>query len=194
MATSQLQNRFPVRAVGSPSFPPPYRIRVRDVREARRSVQCVAHSSELQRTEIVFGLCLFAGFVCELLAPSSFVPRLLPYQLLLLSACLISIGVALIVIAKSALVRAGQPVEPGFSTGRLVTTGLFGYSRNPIYTGSVLILFGSATLFDSLWILAMAATQAAILYLTMIIPEERYLESVFGVDYRRYRQRVRRWL
>ena len=75
---------------------------------------------------------------------------------------------------------------------RLVTDGVFQYSRNPIYVAFLLPLASLA------YLSAAAAIVACVLYLAamtvfVIIPEERVLEAEFGKSYREYRSRVPRW-
>jgi protein-S-isoprenylcysteine O-methyltransferase Ste14 len=77
---------------------------------------------------------------------------------------------------------------------QMVTTGLFQYSRNPIYLGFTLLLFGLTVLLGSL-------TPLLILILFVIITdkwyipvEERNMEEQFGADYRKYKEQTRRWI
>jgi len=75
-----------------------------------------------------------------------------------------------------------------------VTTGLYRYTRNPMYLGLLVILIGAGLLSGSL--LAVAVLPGFVAYLTIfqIRPEERRLSALFGNEYERYRQEVRRWL
>ena len=75
----------------------------------------------------------------------------------------------------------------------LVDDGLFRYSRNPIYLGFTLSLFGLALLTANL-----AAFDVVFFFLVVhfwYIPfEERIMEKEFGSDYINYKKQVRRWL
>jgi protein-S-isoprenylcysteine O-methyltransferase Ste14 len=86
-----------------------------------------------------------------------------------------------------------DPRTPG-NARRFVVTGLYLFSRNPMYLGMALLLLGAA-----------AWTSNAIgyllfglfcIYLTefQIKPEERALEKLFGADFMEYKARVRRWI
>ncbi|MCA3247117.1 MAG: isoprenylcysteine carboxylmethyltransferase family protein [Azospirillum sp.] len=79
-------------------------------------------------------------------------------------------------------------------TQALVTSGLFGFSRNPMYVGQALLLV-AWTLHLGAWA-GLAAVPAYVLYMNrfQIGPEERILAAKFGADYDAYRARVRRWL
>ncbi len=76
---------------------------------------------------------------------------------------------------------------------RLVTSGVFRYSRNPIYVAFLLPLLSLG------YMSPMAALVSCLLYIVLmtafvIIPEERVLAREFGSDYREYRARTPRWL
>ncbi len=76
----------------------------------------------------------------------------------------------------------------------ILSSGPFAYSRNPIYLGMVAVVVAVACIFNSLWVLLLAAPAALALQKFAIEPEERYLEGKFGGDYLDYKARVRRWL
>jgi protein-S-isoprenylcysteine O-methyltransferase Ste14 len=80
------------------------------------------------------------------------------------------------------------------SSSVLVASGIYKYSRNPMYLGFVLILFGWALFLSNA--LALLLLPAFVLYMSrfQIWPEERALLSLFGKDYKQYHAKVRRWL
>ena len=90
--------------------------------------------------------------------------------------------------------NAGTPIRPDRPAVVLVTHGPFRLSRNPIYLGLSLVYLGVTVLVDSGWPLLFLPVVIAILYLTVIRLEERYLAATFGTAYAEYRRRVRRWL
>ena len=76
----------------------------------------------------------------------------------------------------------------------LVTSGLYRYSRNPMYVGVLLILAGWAVGFRS-WPLALYAAGVAVaVHLRVILHEEPFLARAHGDAWTAYRARVRRWL
>ena len=77
---------------------------------------------------------------------------------------------------------------------KLVTTGLYQFSRNPMYLGMVIFLVGVAVLFGNIWLLIEPAVFAAYITRFQIEPEERMLAAKFGADYVSYQKRVRRWI
>lgn len=86
-----------------------------------------------------------------------------------------------------------NPTQPQ-TTSSLVTTGIYRYTRNPMYVGVLLVIVGWAAFLSSLW--ALLGPIAFALYITrfQIVPEERVLAGLFGADYMAYRSLVRRWL
>jgi protein-S-isoprenylcysteine O-methyltransferase Ste14 len=86
-----------------------------------------------------------------------------------------------------------NPVSPEKASS-VVTNGIYGYTRNPMYVGLTSVLAAWAIWLSVPW--AFLGPVALILYLTrfQIIPEERVMSSKFGRDYDDYRQQVRRWL
>ena len=105
-------------------------------------------------------------------------------------------GFALALAGGIAFFRAHttvDPTRPG-STSRLVSSGMYRYSRNPMYLGFLLVLAGWA------WFLANAVSAlmlpAFVAYMNrfQIAPEERILRGKFGRDYDEYLRAVRRWL
>lgn len=76
----------------------------------------------------------------------------------------------------------------------LVTTGIYGVTRNPMYVALTALLTGWAFWLSVPWAFGGPLAFALFLRRFQIIPEERVLQAKFGQDYQDYRQRVRRWL
>ena len=77
---------------------------------------------------------------------------------------------------------------------KVVDSGIFSVSRNPMYAGLLLLLIGYAYFLQDL--VSFSLCLLFVLYMNrfQIIPEERHLEEKFGEVYISYKQRVRRWL
>ncbi|MEX2696517.1 isoprenylcysteine carboxylmethyltransferase family protein [Rhizobium mongolense] len=76
----------------------------------------------------------------------------------------------------------------------LVTGGMFGLCRNPLYVGNMLIYSGVFLMHGSLWVLAFGIAMFAFIYQCIIYAEEAFLENKFGDGYRAYCQDVPRWI
>ena len=76
---------------------------------------------------------------------------------------------------------------------RLITTGIFAFSRNPIYVAFGLVLLGQFLVFSN-WILLAYLLATVWLFRRQISREEEYLRSHYGQQYAEYCDRVRRYL
>jgi len=86
-----------------------------------------------------------------------------------------------------------NPIKPS-TASHLVTTGLFAWSRNPIYLGDLLFLVALALWLGHWATFALIPLFVAYLNHFQIVPEEQALDKLFGDEYRAYKARVRRWL
>jgi protein-S-isoprenylcysteine O-methyltransferase Ste14 len=86
-----------------------------------------------------------------------------------------------------------NPLKP-HSTSSLVVSGIYRYTRNPMYLGFALVLLAWAAFLSNL--AALAFLPAFIWYMNrfQIGPEERALASLFVHEYPAYRAKVRRWV
>ena len=107
-----------------------------------------------------------------------------------------ALGLAIEIVAAFAFRKAATTVLPWTPerSSALVTSGLYRFSRNPMYLGQALLLT-AWVLYLGTWP-ALAAVPAYVLYLNrfQIGPEERILAAKFGAAYDAYRARVRRWI
>lgn len=76
---------------------------------------------------------------------------------------------------------------------RLVTYGIFGWLRNPLYVGNLLIWIGFVIGSGVLWFIPFAIVLFAIEYALIVRYEEGVLESIFGAEYLEYKRRTPRW-
>lgn len=115
----------------------------------------------------------------------------------------IALGVA-IALLGGAIAAAGSivfhrigttvnPLHPEKASA-LVTSGIYRYTRNPMYVGLTLVLLGVAAWLW--WWPAILATAGFAAYVTrfQILPEERALAAKFGAQYEQYCRSVRRWM
>jgi protein-S-isoprenylcysteine O-methyltransferase Ste14 len=90
--------------------------------------------------------------------------------------------------------KAGTPVVPFERSTALVTDGFYRYTRNPMYVGLTSILLGAWLLLGTLSPLFPLVAFVWIITTNFIRGEERFLEELFGDEYRNYKRRVRRWV
>jgi protein-S-isoprenylcysteine O-methyltransferase Ste14 len=107
---------------------------------------------------------------------------------------LIAAGAALFAAGIRNFARAETPVPSVEPTRALVTTGIHGWTRNPIYLGMFLVYGGIAVIAQSSWLAILALPLAVTMRYGVVAREEAYLDRLFGDAYRDYKARVRRWL
>jgi protein-S-isoprenylcysteine O-methyltransferase Ste14 len=105
---------------------------------------------------------------------------------------LVVAGLAISASSSAAFRRAGTPVVPFERSTVLVTNGLFRYTRNPMYLGLVILLFGIAIALGTLGAFLPIPVFVWIIQKWFIEGEERFLADIFGEAYHAYRRRVRR--
>jgi len=105
-----------------------------------------------------------------------------------------------VLIALGEIVRLAGVAAAGTVTRRrsrnvqrLVTYGIFGWVRNPLYVGNFLIWMGFVVISGVLWFLPAAIGLFAFEYSLIVRYEEGVLESIFGEEYRTYKATVPRW-
>lgn len=115
---------------------------------------------------------------------------------LLLALPLVIAGLLFVLAGGISFRRAKTTVNPlkPASASALVTSGIYQYTRNPMYVGFALWLLAWGLYLASP--LVLLGVLGFVLYMNrfQINPEERALGQLFGADFAAYRQRVRRWL
>ena len=109
-------------------------------------------------------------------------------------AAIFAVGMAMMIAGHRAMARHGTNVNPLRPTTALVTDGVFRYTRNPLYVGVSIALCGIALVAALDWVLVLIIPAFVLLHFAVVMREERYLEHKFGDAYRRYKQRVPRYL
>ncbi len=103
-------------------------------------------------------------------------------------------GLALAIMANRSFVLNETALRPFTKSTALVQTGVFKFTRNPMYLGMTLVLLGAGMLQGS-WSALMAVPLFPVLIDWLFIrKEEELLKETFGKAYLDYRQKVRRWL
>ena len=115
---------------------------------------------------------------------------------LAISFGLAGLGVLVVVLGMLAFRRAKTTMNPVNIGGAssVVTSGIYRYTRNPMYVGLTLMLVGWGVHITVPFVLVGPVALIFLITRFQIIPEERVLTSKFGDEYRKYQARVRRWL
>jgi len=109
-------------------------------------------------------------------------------------AVLIILGIAITATAARAFAKAGTPIIPFEPSTALVAGWLYRITRNPMYLGMVVALFGTGVLFGTLSPFLPIPIFVWIIQKQFIEAEERFLGEIFGTQYLAYKSKVRRWL
>jgi protein-S-isoprenylcysteine O-methyltransferase Ste14 len=152
-----------------------------------------AHKSRWVIAEVVFGIPVLVSLALHFVVPVSLAQGIFRLILIPVGIILIIIGIGIIVLARRELAHFRQPTDPGQPTSKVVNTGVFALSRNPLYLASVLVFLGLALALNMLWALAALLLSIILCLYVLIIPEERYLAAKFGEAYKTYTASVRRW-
>ncbi|GAB4527359.1 MAG: isoprenylcysteine carboxylmethyltransferase family protein [Parvularculaceae bacterium] len=107
---------------------------------------------------------------------------------------LIVVGLGLFFWASFAFRRSGEQLPPDTPTHRIIQTGPYRFSRNPIYLAAALVGSGLAVATTNLWMLMMVGLAMVLIHFEVVLKEEAYLERKFGEAYANYKARVRRWI
>ena len=137
---------------------------------------------------LFFGLCIY--FSQELF------PEFNLEYFTILSYVSYFAGLSILILAVLLFRKQNTTVNPIKidNASSLVTSGVFKFSRNPMYLGMVMILFGLALMFNLVG--GILFVLLFMIYITkfQIRPEEEVMERLFGEDFIKYKHKVRMWL
>ena len=139
-------------------------------------------------------ICLFSSWALCLV--KAIVPEMgwyeTPFALAMAGTGMVAAGSVLLVTAFFGLknsLRVGLPKEET----RLITTGIYRWSRNPIYLGVFIICTGSMLYFPDP-VNVVLAVYGMIIHYRITLGEEKFLEERFGEEWSAYKAKVRRYL
>jgi len=141
---------------------------------------------------VIFGVPVFIGLLVHM-----FIWRLAVIggtAGIVVGVVLVVVGVWLIYWTWKTMAAHGEHPEPGEPTETLVTSGPFKRTRNPIYSGFLLIAAGLAIALNAMAMLIAVFFGVAALTALVIRREEAYLERKFGKIYTKYENRTGRWI
>ena len=121
--------------------------------------------------------------------------HLIIYPYNLIGLVFVGIGLGMAVWGRRLFSTLNINIKTFEEPGALVTGGLYKYSRNPMYLGFVIAIFGMAVLYQGAVVTFIAAF--IFLYITdrwYIRYEERAMLNKFGEEYKDYCRKARRWI
>jgi protein-S-isoprenylcysteine O-methyltransferase Ste14 len=144
----------------------------------------------LLRPPIIFLCAILLGIVLSRAWPLHFLSPSVRLLGPLVTAC----AVVLFLLSYREFRRAGTSVQGSKRSTVIVRTGLYRFSRNPIYLAFILFVLGLSVWLNTLWLLVTLVPAVGIIAMVVIPREERFLERNFNDQYLSYKAQVRRWL
>ena len=137
-------------------------------------------------------IALMMWGIADLFTSFSFSVFVSPFVALLIAFS----GVMFALLGVYQFRKQGTTVDPRIpeKSASLVTSGIYQFSRNPMYVGMLLILVGWGIYLGN--IASFIMLPVFILYMNrfQIMPEETFMAEKFGSAYQQYQKSVRRWL
>lgn len=103
-------------------------------------------------------------------------------------------GLAMLVVAGGLFKQADTDLIPFKDVRALVTSGVYRFTRNPMYLGMALVLLGCAVVVGAATAFLVPVVFAMIIQFRFILPEEQMLIALFPEEFPAYCRRVRRWI
>ena len=137
---------------------------------------------------LFFGLCIYLS--------RPYFPEFSNSVLNLLSIISFVVGIFVFAAAVSSFKKQKTTVNPISieNASSLVVSGIFKYSRNPMYLGMSFVLLGLAFKFNVIGGLLFTGIFMLFITIFQIKPEEVAMEKLFGQEWEGYIKNVRRWL
>jgi protein-S-isoprenylcysteine O-methyltransferase Ste14 len=104
------------------------------------------------------------------------------------------LGITSLILAASLFRKNKNPVNPSGSTQLIIGSGIYKYTRNPMYLGLTFIFIGISTITNAWFSFILLFPLLIVCQKGIIEREERYLTRKFGNEYLDYQSKVRRWL
>ena len=140
---------------------------------------------------LVFVIAIILGYFFDRIFT---IVTLNSYLWVLLGSTGIVLSVGVLCYALYSYIKAKTHIEPWQPANHLITTGLYQFSRNPIYLTFFVLTVSIGLLLGKFWIILLAIPALAVIQTYVIKREEAYLAKVFADKYIKYQRSVNRWL
>jgi protein-S-isoprenylcysteine O-methyltransferase Ste14 len=136
---------------------------------------------------------LILGIVLNLAAPLDLLQQVPLLVRIVIGTMAFAVGVGMVIGATRNFRQIGTNVNPLQPTLVLATTGIFRWTRNPMYVGGSIVLLGIAIGGALDWVLFLLILSLPLVHYGIILREENYLARKFGEEYRSYQKQVARY-
>ena len=134
------------------------------------------------------------AYALGIYVPLVWVPSPIKELLDVFGVVLIGIALLIEISAMFSMRKAKTTILPNKGSAKLVTSGPFSFTRNPIYFGNVILLFGIGLLLENIWFWPFALICGALTQHFAIVREEAHLQAKFPAAFLAYKKKVRRWI
>ncbi len=149
------------------------------------------HAQIITHPPVFYIISIFIALVIDYFSPLGIGDTMI----FKMTAIVIGVVGILVFISAGRMFRADkQNVSVHTKTKNIYQSGIYAYSRNPIYLGALLMVIGCGIYFNKPWILIMQVPLVLFMNKYVIGREEAYLERKFGDEYLDYKKKVRRWI
>ncbi len=140
---------------------------------------------------LLYGLTLLVGLIVSRFFPNPFLPVTIALPV---GIALLLTGFLVVRAAARNMNRHKTTIHPAGATTTIVSTGIYRFTRNPMYLSFALIYSGISLIFNSWFGFVLLIPLLVLVQKGIIEREEKYLIRKFGDDYLTYKNRVRRWI
>ena len=135
--------------------------------------------------------CLVVSYILgEFIIPKY--PLAYFFQLIGVIGLIFSVG--FFIVGFNLFKSYGEDPNPTTTTNRIIKTGIYAYTRNPIYVSFVLFFLSMFLVFENVMYFLTAIFLTIWLHHWVIKREEDYLQNIFNDEYTRYKRAVKRWI
>lgn len=119
---------------------------------------------------------------------------ILNYNIDKLTVPLMIIGIILIILSAYMwyLSVVKDKVDKYITKGKLLTTGIYSYTRNPIYSAFTILSLGIILIANNYYLLILPFIHWLFLTILMILTEEKWLQKEVDKEYEEYKKKVNR--
>ena len=136
-------------------------------------------------------IILITTIIFIFLSYLKFIPS---YNIKELSTSIIMLGIILIIVSIYMWCKAviKDNIDKYIIKNKLLTTGIYSYTRNPIYSAFTILSLGLILISNNYYLLILPILYYLFLTVLMILTEEKWLKEVFGSEYEEYKKKVNR--
>jgi len=113
--------------------------------------------------------------------------HILAWAFLAVSLLIAAIAIRKFAVTKNTLITVKAATS-------LQTSGIYSFTRNPMYLGLILLYISIAIFYGNWWTFFLLSLLIFVIQFYVIQKEEQYLRQAFGEPYDAYRKKVRRWI